>query len=1407
MKAKITIFNIVLSIIFICISMCTNNIYAQSDDNELNSITGKTFVFSIPPVLTSSDNKDEVVLTIISQSEVTVKVTARYGFFKILSLVPFEKGTVIMPAYTAFPYQKTGKDNPVSEGIYDAAIRIEATEPITVTAAVKNDCGGEGFAVLPIESLGLKYTISSFNDASRFYDDMNSLPSIVTITANYDNTHVSFLLGGNNDTKTAGGLSVNNETSIVLAQGDVWVISTDGENSDLTGSVIQASLPVSVVTANQCANIPVDNGPCNYIAEMEIPSNTFGKKFLIPAFPDRKFSPVLRIVAAEDNTTINVVGEQESRKIITNGGVINSGYIELRINEPNSAKPGIITADKPISITLYNSGVEEDGDEYDISIAEAAPFQMLLIPQEQALSSYLFAVPEVEGEKLFDKNIMCLIIETEDNEFPSGFKFGEFNGVSWHWGAPGIIKKGETILFKNDVDGKVYAMAFYDINTLSTCQIVYDKPFALYLYGQSRGAGAYGTIAGMGLKDLESNDTLPPQPTWNMLCGGNVIGKIEDKPDNKENRSNLILPVFYTQKSYNYDKEFEPIISGVTQSANWKLFVRNPNEDAQAVIKFSDKAGNDTVITINYYAAMIAATPNIINLGVVKLNDSIKKDVIIKNYSKTDFFVKKINFKKYPELFQVSSDIDNVILPNEEINIQIQFTALKKGIFKDTLIISDSCSNFNIVIIEVAVDNSIIYAQDVEFDEALIGTSKEIECQVENRGDCDLELYNVILPVNTEFLVSLPAIFTNENPLVLKPGENMKFKISFKPVGNIQYTDSVVFISDAFGIDSVTVINGTGVQPGLVAESYNWEDVRIYRSDFPVDPIPVNNEHGGIRLFNKSNFEIKIDSVSIIDEDNSINGFIIDELVLNSLEGKTLLPQQEYIIPVDFLPMELKNYRITICYTSNLGYNSFSVLRGRGVLPNYQANDAEFDTLLINNWDYPVLRKLIINNLSNNVINNHSWDFPDTLHIYGVVSDDQSVGINSYSKNGFKLEFDEQIFPLTIYPGESYSFDCYFVPSKIGLHEGNLHFITDAVEDKLIKFSGYGTGKKIIGQSNKLLLCKGEIGTINCLIKNNGFEEVILNNFYIPNSNSIFFIKDDIDSIRLKPNEVIRIDINVVPKSLGEYQTYLKFNVNYNDYTLLDSIELFAASELTSNFTSVSLSHDKIKIGEDLWYKVSLDENEGLEKYNIDSINVQLHYNSDMLLPQLENIQLEDFLSGKFFVYDTKIDLYNKNIDIIIKSITGDVLSTAGELFSLPFTTLFPLKGDKTVTISNNINTNYACIAFVPSDVVIELEELCAYELRRIMFSSTPYDCKVKNNIPIIDEDIELEFSIGFDKAGTTCINIYSLDGSLIGSYINDKLESGLYNLNINTDFLSAGSYYIIFSSGNYKKQLSFIIL
>ena len=382
---------------------------------------------------------------------------------------------------------------------------------------------------------------------------------------------------------------------------------------------------------------------------------------------------------------------------------------------------------------------------------------MLLTPQEQLINSYIFAIPERKGTKLFEKNTLCLIFETSstiDTLLPEDIKFEIFNGVSWQPAANDFKEIAPITPVNYVINGKNYAVAFYDVQTLSTCRIFANSKFALYLFGQSdmtgASSGAYGTMIGSGLLDINSGDTLAPIPTWEMLCNGDVVGKTIDAPENSSNCSNLTLPIFYSQLSYNYDKQFGTIIPGITNEVNWNLFVRDKNADAKAVIKFGDRAGNDTIIHIQYFAPKILINPDQINFNTVKFGTSSKQNISIKNESLADFNIVEYVFKQYPQMFKLIDPPYGALLPEEEKTFKIEFIAginseVKKTL-KDTLYILDRCNSQKKIIIEANIENPEIFADDVNFSECLLNTTSYQKCKITNIGSCDIVVYNYTRP-------------------------------------------------------------------------------------------------------------------------------------------------------------------------------------------------------------------------------------------------------------------------------------------------------------------------------------------------------------------------------------------------------------------------------------------------------------------------------------------------------------------------------------------------------------------------------------------------------------------------------------------------------------------------------------
>ncbi len=1384
---------------------------AENPAYNANSMVGTNFIFSVPAPELNSQNNDKsennIILTLLAHTDAEVKVTAKHGFIHTHTLKAYERAIVLIPAVSAFTQQKSSSQQALPHEVYkSAAIQIEADNPISAFAMVKNgSISTESFAVLPVEALGKKYTVASYNEDHLF--PKSSRPSMTTVTAAYDGTEVQFILGGNPDTELAYGTFAGDTVVAILNRGDVWALSSTGLGADLSGSIVMASRPVAVVSGNQNADIPQRNLFPNYIVEMDLAHGLYGKKYYVPCYPDRRHSPVLRIFAKEDSTKV-YLNNNEFLFINKAGGTIHTGYAEARINQNNSPMPAVLTADKPVSVVLYNAGVEEEGVNATI---DYMPFQMQLVPHEQELKDYIISPPTYRyaNQEIFAHNMLWLVVELENNQLPASLKFGEYDGSVWHWESNNIIQTGEPVLFAYDAESNTQSALYcYKIKNHNTYHITCDNKFALYSVGQPMTAsqtgsiaGSYGLVAGMGTLELFGSDTAKPVPVWQQACNGDVTGTVQDYPIEAENRSNLALPIFYAQESYNYDKEFDKVTPGETSSISWRLFVRDKSRSAKAVIKFSDRAGNDTAITVEYFAPDISALPSTCNFGILKENEKHEMGVKIKNNSLLPFNIVKATFKRYPECFTFLNSPTGIIQPNQEKELLVQFQPNRSGIFRDTIVLNDNCSNYAVAVVEGAVGYSEIVAADVNFNECLVNTEYVQDCKVENFGDCDLVISGCIPPKNAVFGVNFPIEFSEDKPLILKKGERFDFKISFKSSYEQEYTDSLVFISDAFISDSITHITAKSVNPGLIAESYNWGDVRIYRNEFPTNPKGAGNGSKGITVENKSGYDITIDSVLIKDIDgNSASGFIFDDLIMDALVNRTMRPNEKYIIPIDFFPFQLKEYFVDIHIVSKTGKHSVSNLRGKGTVPKIRSAYGEFDTLLVNNFDCPQTQTIVINNLRGG-----EWEYADSLTVLNISSPDNSVINKAYSNSGFMMDIDENAFPIKIPAGESYAFNCQFVPKLVGENLGKLVVISDAMANDTIHLKGYGTSKNILFQNTNLKLCQGEQGIISCIIKNNGNLRIKLNNFYFSPPSEVFEIHEDMnEEIELAPNETKVVNIEFNPKSIGVYSSFLRFNVTTDSYQSVDSVEISAISELTREFIDMDLSSDSIKIGTPLIAKINLQPD---SPHDIDAekIDITIKYDADILYPNLSDIRLGKLLSGKFVIDEIKFNNHAKEIRIVVKTINKYSFANSGEMIILPFDTYFPIKDGKYVNISAEISTDNNCVAFVPASVLAELTGICAFELRYINLSGTEYFISEATPNPA-NSNVNIDFAVGLDCSALTNIKIFSSNGSLIYEPVNTHLSVGRYNLQINTKNLPSGVYYYSINSAHFSATKKFII-
>ena len=110
-------------------------------------------------------------------------------------------------------------------------------------------------------------------------------------------------------------ISAATNTTVTLAQVQPLYIQS---RSDLTGTHIVSNKPISLFSGHECAYSPPTQGlQCDHLVEQIPPTSTWGRVFLTAPSADRKTGDTFKIVASQENTTINITCVNKAEPVDT----------------------------------------------------------------------------------------------------------------------------------------------------------------------------------------------------------------------------------------------------------------------------------------------------------------------------------------------------------------------------------------------------------------------------------------------------------------------------------------------------------------------------------------------------------------------------------------------------------------------------------------------------------------------------------------------------------------------------------------------------------------------------------------------------------------------------------------------------------------------------------------------------------------------------------------------------------------------------------------------------------------------------------------------------------------------------------------------------------------------------------
>ena len=1026
------------------------------------SNVGKDYWFSIPPCYEDEsaghDNFVKVLITSPNNTMVTVEVPGK-GYHKQKTTIANGVIEFLLTPTVAQAILHSGQRDKVEPAkVFKAAgVHVYSDDPIVVYVVVRYHWTSDGFLAIPSTAFGTEYINMVFKEPALWSNGWFN--PFTAVTTPYDNTQINFTMGGgdngNDEMPLDGGRKVKTgeSASAYMMSGDVWLLSINGQLQDLSGSKFTGSKPFSIVSGVHCANFPVGNRACDYTVEMELPTYTWGKQYYVTPMKGRTYNGIVRVFASEDKTNVYRDGSYIGTIKKGGGAAMGIGYLEFRLwnmlddfGKAIPPKIATISADKPISIMYYNTGTQEDV----VSIV-TDPFMMTMSPIEQFNTEMYFPSPNATGgSDPFTLNYVNLIFELHEDFMPKDLLFAEFSTtgrepnwvpVSEQFGA-GFDK------FVIPYKGKYYGTTTLTLGTEGVYGIKSDSTkFVAYSYGYSDW-DSYGFPTAAALRDLRSADTNTPIPSYVQSCDGDVekdMGIVTDMPNDESVRSNMADLYLIKELSENYLFDWRStageFIPGQQRTLSWWLTVIDKKKYAKAVIYFTDRAGNDTTITVEYKPTEYEVTGDL-HYGTLAETGTpvILKDTIRNLSTISPLYITRVELQNKNQGFSIDSyepagwTPPMPIAAGQEVVVNVKFDPVvalalgKRPIYKDSLGVGYGDKNFvecyfgYETLQDAYLGAPVIVVGDWDFGPLNIATTGTVTkaIQIKNDGDNALHITGIssdltVPEFSHDFNTRFPDVSVTR-PLYIEPGKTETFTASFKPTAEKAYTDQIVFQSDAKdNRDNVCILNGLGIASNVSASGANWGRYLIDRPAFGAGPYDVEATvtHKGLLVQNLgTNPLIKTRVVNVIYTENPTGaieyfragGKNIFDFINANVKNKFLSAGDKIEEVVQYLPKAKGDHSVTIKLIFDEEVNGDTLVIsyfGTGLVPNLSVTDVT----------YPI--KMLIDDEANfqsgenMVITNTQDDYGYPLTVSNVTynpATDVSTDITNFNGMPYRLD-------------------------------------------------------------------------------------------------------------------------------------------------------------------------------------------------------------------------------------------------------------------------------------------------------------------------------------------------------------------------------------------------------------------
>jgi IgGFc binding protein/type IX secretion system substrate protein len=569
-----------------------------------NNNAGTEFYLTFHPSWETGEIDSFLKIYVTSGVATDVKVTVPgKGFEQTQKTLPNEIIVFNLPPNIAQPYSKGDRDKPEDDQVWKRyAIHVEADDPVICYGVSRFPYSSDGYLGIPVHALGKEYVASTWTDISENTSPGGQfLTCYTSAVAAYDNTKVKYTGGGPSYSKTTTGIGVGESKIFDMNKGDVLMMASIESYSDLSGSKFTSNKNIAVISGNFCAYIPEFIAPCDFIIEQDLPMHSWGNTYCVTPIKKKEKNSWIKIYASQPGTQLYrdgiIFGE------LTKGGGAREGecYLSQRVLDDTQApRPVVISSNKPISVTQYNTGMNDDGVPSD-------PFQMVLTPSSQWQNEIIFCTPGYQGDG-FNENYLNLVYEIgTDGNIPEDFEFAKVVDGDFEWKKlrdvfPDVGEKFEVL-----IDGKQYYSKIITLPGDGVYKLKANSTFAAYANGKSS-YDSYGYPVSSNLKDKAGVDIEAPNSNPFVDADGivrqqssnNVNVPVMDYPEDLEHRSNLARIVFDPYLSRNFTHDVAEFVPGDSRETTWNAEVIDKDKPGVLVVYYVDRSGNTDADTLIY---------------------------------------------------------------------------------------------------------------------------------------------------------------------------------------------------------------------------------------------------------------------------------------------------------------------------------------------------------------------------------------------------------------------------------------------------------------------------------------------------------------------------------------------------------------------------------------------------------------------------------------------------------------------------------------------------------------------------------------------------------------------------------------------------------------------------------------